>query len=88
MAAVYRAKLELVKQKYKNQAILSIGRLVILLPTIFITYVELVYLVEGNIQNKHTTFKDVYTKQKEEFLLLNDGEIIRLDHIVSVDGIE
>lgn len=50
--------------------------------------VELVYLVGGKPQTKHTTFKDVYTKQKEEFLLLSDGEIIRLDHIVSVDGVE
>lgn len=50
--------------------------------------VELVYLVEDKPQTKDITFKDVYTKQKEEFLLLSDGEIVRLDHIVSVDGIE
>jgi Rho-binding antiterminator len=30
---------------------------------------------------------DVYTKTKEEFALLNDGTIIRLDKIVSVDGV-
>jgi Rho-binding antiterminator len=30
---------------------------------------------------------DVYTKAKEEFALLNDGTIIRLDRIVSVDGV-
>jgi Rho-binding antiterminator len=30
---------------------------------------------------------DVYTKAKEEFLQLNTGVIIRLDKIISVDGI-
>jgi Rho-binding antiterminator len=30
---------------------------------------------------------DVYTKAKEEFALLNDGTIIRLDKFVSVDGV-
>jgi Rho-binding antiterminator len=30
---------------------------------------------------------DIYTKAKEEFALLNDGTIIRLDKIISVDGV-
>lgn len=29
---------------------------------------------------------DVYTKEKEEFLRLNSGEIIRLDRIINMDG--
>jgi len=51
--------------------------------------VELEYL-DSNAQatTKATVIKDVYTKQKEEFLLMDDGEIIRLDQIVSVDGIK
>lgn len=51
--------------------------------------IELVYLDADEMpRTKHIVIKDVYTKQKEEFLLMNDGEIIRLDQIVSVDGIE
>lgn len=49
--------------------------------------VVLKYWKEGEQQQKEAIFKDVYTKQKEEFLLLKDGEIIRLDYIISVDGI-
>lgn len=32
--------------------------------------------------------KDVYTKNKEEFLLTDDGTVIRLDYLLSVDGEE
>ena len=31
---------------------------------------------------------DLYTREKEEFLLLPSGEEIRLDRLVSVNGIE
>ena len=51
------------------------------------TVVALVYTDEAGVsKTKNTVIKDVYTKQKEEFLLMSDGEIIRLDQIVSVDG--
>lgn len=49
--------------------------------------VELEYTTAEGLQQKEAVFKDVYTQKGEEFLLIGDGEIIRLDHIVSVDGI-
>ena len=49
--------------------------------------IELEYLVEEVAQLKITSIKDVYAKEGEEFLLLKDGEIVRLDRIKSVDGI-
>ena len=30
---------------------------------------------------------DVYTKAKEEFILLDNGQVLRLDEIESVDGV-
>jgi len=35
-----------------------------------------------------TSIADLYTREKEEFLLLPTGEEIRLDRLVSVNGIE
>ena len=35
-----------------------------------------------------STIADLYTREKEEFLLLPSGEEIRLDRLVSVNGIE
>ncbi len=51
--------------------------------------VHIVYNVanKGQIRNERVLLEDVFTRQKEEFLKMADGEIIRLDHIVSVDGI-
>lgn len=49
--------------------------------------VKLVYLSLGVLVEKETIFKDVFTKTGEEFLLMGDGEKIRLDQISSVDGI-
>lgn len=49
--------------------------------------IALEYLVDEVVQLKRTTLKDVYSKEGEEFLLLKDGEIVRLDSIKSVDGI-
>ncbi|WP_218082190.1 hypothetical protein [Anthocerotibacter panamensis] len=34
----------------------------------------------------HGIITDVYTKQKEEFLTLSNGVVIRLDHLVRVVG--
>jgi Rho-binding antiterminator len=50
---------------------------------ILIVYYEL----DGAKKEGNNIIKDVYTKNKEEFMLLDDGKIIRLDHIVSVGGI-
>ena len=50
--------------------------------------VDLEYNFSNGIQKKETKFKDVYTKSGEEFLLIEEGEIIRLDQILSVDGIK
>ena len=47
--------------------------------------VNLKYLLDNKLEEKLTVFKDVYTKSKEEFLVLEDGETIRLDQIISVD---
>lgn len=35
----------------------------------------------------NSMIKDVFTKNKEEFMQLNTDEIIRLDSIVSINGI-
>ena len=48
--------------------------------------IDLVYLLDGNLQCKKSTIKDVYTKKGEEFMLLSDGGTVRLDQIKSVDG--
>lgn len=50
--------------------------------------VHLVYTDEKGIrQNAESRIVDVYTRSKEEFAELENGLTIRLDHIVSVDGI-
>lgn len=43
--------------------------------------------IDGTQKEGNNIIKDVYTKNSEEFMLLDDGEIIRLDHIVRVDGL-
>jgi len=35
-----------------------------------------------------TKFFDIYTKEGEEFLQLADGTVIRLDRIISLNGVE
>jgi len=47
--------------------------------------VNIQYRVDGKVLEKETYLKDVYTKEKEEFLVMEDGETIRLDQIVSVE---
>lgn len=49
--------------------------------------VNLKYLLDNQPIEKQVIFKDVNTKSKEEFLVLEDGETIRLDKIISVDQI-
>lgn len=43
--------------------------------------------IDGTQKEGNNIIKDVYTKNSEEFILLDDAKIIRLDHIVSVDGL-
>ncbi len=35
-----------------------------------------------------TKIADVFTKEKAEYLKLEDGQLIRLDHLISADGKE
>lgn len=51
--------------------------------------VPIVYRESGGAEiTINSSIKDLYTREKEEFLLLPSGEEIRLDRLVSVDGIE
>ncbi len=43
---------------------------------------------EGTEVSVTAEIADLYTRNSEEFLLLPDGHEIRLDHLVSVDGLE
>ena len=43
---------------------------------------------EGVEVTNETVIKDIFTRNSEEFILLLDGSEIRLDHIVSVNGIQ
>jgi Rho-binding antiterminator len=42
----------------------------------------------GAIQNLHGHIVDLYTENHAEFLKLNNGTVIRLDKIESVNGVE
>ncbi|MEM1326264.1 MAG: hypothetical protein AAGI23_09940 [Bacteroidota bacterium] len=42
--------------------------------------------VDGNIKSTTAIIKDVFTKEGEEFMLLDNELTIRLDFLVSVDG--
>ena len=35
---------------------------------------------------RHGVIADVFSKEKQEFLKLDNGEVIRLDRLISVDG--
>lgn len=57
-----------------------------------ITRKKVVDIVYSSPDGKHQTSKhirllDVYTRQKQEFLVMADELTIRLDQIVSVDGL-
>lgn len=50
--------------------------------------VEIIYYAtDGTQKQSLNRIKDVFTKNSAEFMLLDNGELIRLDYIVSVDGI-
>jgi Rho-binding antiterminator len=42
--------------------------------------------IDGNTLKTEAVIVDVYTKTKEEFIQLDNGVVIRLDKIISVDG--
>ena len=44
--------------------------------------------LEGKIVRISAIIKDMYTLNKEEFLILHDSAKIRLDQLVSVNGME
>ncbi len=51
--------------------------------------VRVVYLENGDqVELKNCLITDLYTKNKEEFVELNNEKIIRLDHLVSVNDIQ
>ena len=41
----------------------------------------------GEMLNTQSQIKDVYTQNKEEFMLLANGEIMRLDKVLSINGL-
>lgn len=49
--------------------------------------VEIVFRDEsGQIQTYHDRIRDVFTRAGDEFLLLGRGQLIRLDHLILVEG--
>ncbi len=50
--------------------------------------ISVAYLSSGKRQQlEEVIILDVFTKNKEEFMTLDSGEMIRLDYLVSVDGV-
>ena len=49
--------------------------------------VRVTYSTKDGKVTKESVIKDVYTKKGEEFMLLSTGNVIRLDHLIEVDGI-
>lgn len=48
---------------------------------------EVVYRDEaGQIQTVHDVIRDLFTRAGEEFLLLGRGQLVRLDHVITLDG--
>ena len=41
---------------------------------------------DGTEVTIETVIQDIFTRNSEEFLLLSNGDEIRLDHLVNVDG--
>jgi len=49
--------------------------------------VEIIYLVEGEIEETiQSVIKDLYIKEKAEYMKLVNEQEIRLDRLISVDG--
>lgn len=52
------------------------------------TKVKVVYQSGNNSLTTESVIKDIYTKQKAEWMQLKNGILIRLDQILSVNGLE
>ena len=49
--------------------------------------VEVVFRDEsGQIQHYHDVIRDLFNRAGEEFLLLGRGQLVRLDHVVMING--
>lgn len=49
--------------------------------------VEVVFRDEsGQIQHYHDVIRDLFNRAGEEFLLLGRGQLVRLDHVLMVNG--
>lgn len=48
--------------------------------------IDIVYEENNQKKTVNAMIKDFYTKDKEEFMVLDEGPDIRLDSIVSADG--
>lgn len=48
--------------------------------------VKLVYRDQSGEKQLDTRIVNLYTKNKEEFMVLENGLEIRLDHLLSIDG--
>ncbi|MEM6697006.1 MAG: hypothetical protein AAF806_18860 [Bacteroidota bacterium] len=49
---------------------------------------SIIYFYNTDWQEKQIVSRiiNLFTKEKEEFMELENGEVIRLDHLISVDG--
>lgn len=49
--------------------------------------VEVVFRNEaGQIQHYHDVIRDLFNRAGEEFLLLGRGQLVRLDHVLMING--
>jgi Rho-binding antiterminator len=48
--------------------------------------VEVCFQIDADIEKYYTKILDMTTKAGEEFLHLKNGQTIRLDHIISING--
>ncbi|MDN5203014.1 hypothetical protein QQ008_16610 [Fulvivirgaceae bacterium BMA10] len=49
--------------------------------------VKILFWEDGKQKEIEAIIQNIYTKNKEEFLVLNNGLEIRLDHLIAVNGI-
>ncbi|PXX89709.1 hypothetical protein DIT71_14445 [Marinobacter vulgaris] len=48
---------------------------------------EIVYRDEaGQIQTTHDAIRDLFSRAGQEFVLLGRGHMVRLDHVLTLDG--
>ncbi|MCB0502328.1 MAG: hypothetical protein KDD32_06565 [Bacteroidetes bacterium] len=51
--------------------------------------IQLIYKVEGKLQMlDNAIIQDLQTKNKEEFISLHSGEVIRLDQIIKINDVD